>query len=83
MASALDDVQRSALGLAVEQATLRRNMAESYVNLGRRNQNLLSRLLDAVGDLEQGRRTPTGSPSCTSSSTWPRACGATPSRCWC
>jgi signal transduction histidine kinase len=54
VAQALDDVQRSALGLAVEQATLRRTIAESYVNLGRRNQNLLSRLLDAVGDLEQG-----------------------------
>ncbi|HEY6696678.1 MAG TPA: nitrate- and nitrite sensing domain-containing protein [Acidimicrobiales bacterium] len=58
VAHALDDVQRSALGLAVEQATLRRTIAESYVNLGRRNQNLLSRLLDAVGDLEQGETDP-------------------------
>src|SRR5262245_9303902 len=53
VAGALNDVQRSALGLAVEQAALRRNVAESYINLGRRNQNLLSRLLDAVGDLER------------------------------
>ncbi len=58
VAQALDDVQRSALGLAVEQATLRRTIAESYVNLGRRNQNLLSRLLAAVGDLEQGEVDP-------------------------
>ena len=58
VAHALDDVQHSALGLAVEQATLRRTIAESYVNLGRRNQNLLSRLLDAVGDLEQGETDP-------------------------
>ena len=58
VAQALDDVQRSALGLAVEQATLRRTIAESYVNLGRRNQNLLSRLLAAVGDLEQGETDP-------------------------
>jgi signal transduction histidine kinase len=58
VAEALDDVQRSALGLAVEQATLRRTIAESYVNLGRRNQNLLSRLLAAIGDLEQGERDP-------------------------
>jgi hypothetical protein len=53
VAGALNDVQGSALALAVEQAALRRNIAESYVNLGRRNQNLLSRLLDAVGDLER------------------------------
>ncbi|MGH9231642.1 MAG: ATP-binding protein, partial [Acidimicrobiales bacterium] len=58
VAHALDGVQRSALGLAVEQATLRRTIAESYVNLGRRNQNLLSRLLDAVGDLEHGETDP-------------------------
>jgi signal transduction histidine kinase len=58
VAEALDEVQRSALGLAVEQATLRRTIAESYVNLGRRNQNLLSRLLAAVGDLEHGEIDP-------------------------
>ncbi|HEX6568386.1 MAG TPA: nitrate- and nitrite sensing domain-containing protein, partial [Acidimicrobiales bacterium] len=55
---ALNDVQDSALGLAVEQAALRRNVAESYINLGRRNQNLLSRLLDAVGDLERDESDP-------------------------
>jgi signal transduction histidine kinase len=53
VAGALNDVQQSALELAVEQAALRRNIAESYVNLGRRNQNLLSRLLDVVGELER------------------------------
>ncbi|HET6954268.1 MAG TPA: ATP-binding protein [Acidimicrobiales bacterium] len=58
VAGALNEVQRSALGLAVEQAALRRNIAESYVNLGRRNQNLLSRLLDAVGELERGEADP-------------------------
>jgi signal transduction histidine kinase len=58
VAQALNDVHRSAVGLAVEQAALRRTIAESYVNLGRRNQNLLSRLLDAVGDLERGETDP-------------------------
>ena len=51
-------MQSSALRLAVEQAALRRNVAESYVNLGRRNQNLLSRLLDAVGELERTENDP-------------------------
>lgn len=52
VAGAFNDVQQAAIGLAVEQAALRRNVAESYVNLGRRNQNLLSRLLKVVDDLE-------------------------------
>jgi HAMP domain-containing protein len=58
VARALTDLQQSALALAVEQAALRRNIAESYVNLGRRNQNLLSRLLDAVGELERDEGDP-------------------------
>jgi signal transduction histidine kinase len=58
VAQALNDVHRSALGLAVEQAALRRNIAESYVNLGRRNQNLLNRLIDVVGELERGETDP-------------------------
>ena len=58
VAGALNDVQSAAIGLAVEQAALRRNVAESYVNLGRRNQNLLSRLLDVVGDLERSETDP-------------------------
>ena len=58
VAGAFDDVQQSALDLAVEQAALRRNVAESFVNLGRRNQNLLGRLLDVVGELERDEREP-------------------------
>ena len=58
VARAFNDVQDSAIGLAVEQAALRRNVAESYVNLGRRNQNLLSRLLDVVGELERDEHDP-------------------------
>jgi signal transduction histidine kinase len=58
VARAFNDVQESAIGLAVEQAALRRNVAESYVNLGRRNQNLLSRLLDVVGELEHEEHDP-------------------------
>ena len=50
---ALNAVQESAIGLAVEQVLLRRNIADSFVNLGRRNQNLLSRQLDLITHLEQ------------------------------
>jgi signal transduction histidine kinase len=53
VAEALNTVQHAALGLAIEQTVLRRNIADSFVNLGRRNQNLLSRQLDFITELEQ------------------------------
>ncbi len=56
VADALNTVQDTALDLAVEQAVLRRNIADSFVNLGRRNQNLLGRQLDFITELE-GRET--------------------------
>ncbi|HET6953700.1 MAG TPA: ATP-binding protein [Acidimicrobiales bacterium] len=52
VADALNRVQVTALGLAVEQAVLRRNIADSFVNLGRRSQNLLRRQLDFITQLE-------------------------------
>jgi signal transduction histidine kinase len=52
VAAALNTVQDSALDLAIEQAVLRRNIADSFVNLGRRNQNLLGRQLDFITELE-------------------------------
>ena len=58
MAAALNEVQSSAVDLAVEQAVLRRNISDSYINLGRRNQNLLSRQLDFITDLERNETDP-------------------------
>jgi signal transduction histidine kinase len=58
VASALSAVQASALDLAVEQAVLRRNISDSYINLGRRNQNLLSRQLDFITELERNESDP-------------------------
>ena len=58
VADALNTVQISALELAVEQAVLRRNIADSFVNLGRRNQNLLSRQLDFITSLESQEADP-------------------------
>jgi signal transduction histidine kinase len=52
VADALNTVQDTALDRAIEQAVLRRNIADSFVNLGRRNQNLLSRQLDFITELE-------------------------------
>jgi signal transduction histidine kinase len=58
VAVALNTVQDSALELAVEQAVLRRNIADSFVNLGRRNQNLLGRQLDFITELESNETGP-------------------------
>jgi signal transduction histidine kinase len=51
MARAINAVGSVALDLAAERATLRHNVAEAYVNLGRRNQDLISRHLDTLDEL--------------------------------
>ncbi len=58
LAGALNTVQSSAVGLAAEQAILRRNISDSFVNLGRRNQNLLDRQLRSISDMESGEPDP-------------------------
>jgi signal transduction histidine kinase len=58
VAEVLNTVQDSALELAVGQAVMRRNLADSFVNLGRRNQNLLSRQLDFITGLEHNEADP-------------------------
>ena len=56
--AALNSVQTSALDLAVEQAALRKNIADSFLNLGRRNQNLLDRQLESITALETEEQEP-------------------------
>ena len=58
LADALNTVQSSAADLAAEQAILRRNISDSFVNLGRRNQNLLSRQLDSITEMERNETDP-------------------------
>jgi len=58
VAEAINTVQSSALGLAVEQAVLRRNIADSFVSLGQRNQHLLGRQLDFITELEVNETDP-------------------------
>ena len=81
---ALNKVQDSAISLAVEQATLRRSIADAYVNLGRRNQNLLSRQLEFITPARERRVRPRH-PRAPLPPRPPRAraCAATPSRCSC
>jgi signal transduction histidine kinase len=53
LATALRNVERTAVGLAAEQAVLRRNSTESLASLGRRNQALLGRQLGLITRLER------------------------------
>jgi signal transduction histidine kinase len=58
VAAALNHVQTSALDLAVEQATLRRHIADSFVSLGRRTQNLIGLQLELITELEESETDP-------------------------
>ncbi len=52
MARALDAVNKTAVELATGQAALRRNLSDAFVNLGRRNQNLVTRQLEYISEIE-------------------------------
>lgn len=52
MAKALDAVQKTAVQLASGQAALRKSLADAFVNLGRRNQNLVTRQLEYISEIE-------------------------------
>ena len=58
VAESLNTVQQRTLSLAVEQAVLRRNISDSFVNLGRRTQNLIGRQLDFITTLEHEESDP-------------------------
>jgi signal transduction histidine kinase len=60
LTDAFNAVQRTAVALATEQASLRRNVSEVFVNLGRRTQNLISRQLDHIDHLEAHTDDPDG-----------------------
>ncbi len=52
VADSLNQVQRSAVDLAVEQATLRHAIADSLASLGRRTQGVIDEQLDLISRLE-------------------------------
>jgi signal transduction histidine kinase len=52
MGTALEAVKKTAVELAVGQAALRRDLADAFVNLGRRNQNLVIRQLEYISEIE-------------------------------
>ncbi|MGL5829945.1 MAG: ATP-binding protein, partial [Angustibacter sp.] len=57
-AMAFNSVVQSAVDLASDQARQRRNTSETFIHLGRRNQNLVSRQLRHIDELERAERDP-------------------------
>lgn len=57
-ADSFNAVASTTVGLLEKQALVRRNTAEIYVNLGRRNRSLLGRTLGIISRLEQDERNP-------------------------
>ena len=55
---AFNDMQVSALKVATDQARSRRNVAEMFVSLGRRNQQLNHRMITMISDLERDEQDP-------------------------
>ncbi len=55
---AFNEMHRTAVDLAAQQAGSRRIVADMFVNLGRRNQRLINRLLKRLTALEQDERDP-------------------------
>ena len=58
VADSLNSVQDRTLGLAVEQASQRRNFAEVFHNIGQRVESLVSRQLDYITSLENKEEDP-------------------------
>jgi signal transduction histidine kinase len=58
LTEAFNTVQDTAVALAAEQAALRRNVNEVFVNLGRRTQNLITRQLGHIDHLESATDDP-------------------------
>jgi signal transduction histidine kinase len=57
-ARAFNSVVSTSVDLAVEQVRVRQNLTETLQHLGRRNQNLLRRMMGIINDLEHGERDP-------------------------
>jgi signal transduction histidine kinase len=59
VAVALEALNKTAVELASGQAALRRNLSDAFVNLGRRNQNLVTRQLEYITEIELKEADPT------------------------
>ena len=58
LVDSFNEVQETAVRVATDQARSRRNVAEMFVSLGRRNQQLNHRMLSLISDLERDEQSP-------------------------
>lgn len=56
LARAFDSMHNTAVSLAADQASIRRNVSSNLINIGRRNQGLLKRTLNLISQMEQDER---------------------------
>ena len=81
--AALDRTLRTAITVASEQARVRRQAGDMFVDLGRRHQALLSRSLELVTELERRDAIRAPWPTFCASTISSPACAATPRASWC
>ncbi|MFN0027250.1 MAG: ATP-binding protein [Acidimicrobiales bacterium] len=58
LAASFDSLRATAIQLAAGEAQIRQSVSSMFVNLGRRNQNLLNRTLNFITQLEESERDP-------------------------
>ncbi len=58
VAEAFNAVHRVAIGVAAEQAALRKSIGDMFLNLARRSQSLVDRALELIDDLERDETSP-------------------------
>ena len=83
VARAFDQVHAEAVRLAGNEALLRSRYNAMFVNLSRRSQSLIERLVRMIDSLEQNEEDPAGCPTCSRWTTWSPACAGTPRTCCC
>ena len=78
---AFNEVQRTAVQAAVDEATLRRGLNEVFLNIARRSQGLVHRQLALLDRMERRAEDPDELAELFRSTTWPPGCAGTP-RTW-
>ncbi|MCC6434976.1 MAG: hypothetical protein IT196_08115 [Acidimicrobiales bacterium] len=58
LSASFESLRNTAVQLAAGESQLRQNVSSMFVNLGRRNQNLLNRTLNFITSLEENERNP-------------------------
>ena len=81
-ARAFNIVHREAVRVAAEQAALCNSVSAMFLNLARRSQTLVDRMIGQLDRIERGEEDPKRLSDSSSWTTSPPGCGATTRTCW-